>query len=198
MRAAVCQSATFKRSAIARRCQRTRRLIPSSGDHAARTCDLACLDETVRLGTRLGDGGALLWRLGAIVVRRGVDRQRQEIVILARRGLVVRTSHDRSLPRLDGVHHGWLTTTRMAHHQGRDFATYFRWTMGGALVRYLGVPAIAAAIARKSLFEQVTFAPAARNSALPSSLEDTATMLPRKCIARRARTTSVPFPSGRS
>ena len=66
---------------------------------------LACLDETARLGTRLGDGGALLCRLGTIVVRRGVDRQRDEIVILVGRGLAVRTSHDRSLPRLDSVRH---------------------------------------------------------------------------------------------
>jgi len=52
----------------------------------------------------------------------------------------------------------------MAQHRGGGFATCFRWTTGGALARYFGVPAIAAAIARKSLFEQVTFAPAARNS----------------------------------
>ena len=56
-----------------------------------------------RLGARLGDGGALLRRLGAIVVRCGVDCQRDEIFILVGRGLVVRASHDRSLPRFESI-----------------------------------------------------------------------------------------------
>ncbi len=67
--------------------------------------DLACLDNAVRLGARLGDGSALLWRLGAIVVRCGVDRQRDEIDILVGGGLVFRTAQDRSLPRFDSIGH---------------------------------------------------------------------------------------------
>jgi poly(ADP-ribose) glycohydrolase ARH3 len=64
---------------------------------------LARLDEAVGLGTRLGNGNALLLGLGPIVVRCGVDRQRDEIFILARRRLVVRTSHDQSLPCLTEI-----------------------------------------------------------------------------------------------
>ena len=84
--------------------------------------DLACLDETVRLRAGLCDGGALLLRLGTIVVRRGVDRQRDEIVILVRRGLVVRASHD-GMPTAPGQR-----SPRMAQHRGSGFGTYFRWT----------------------------------------------------------------------
>ena len=112
--------------------------------------DLACLDETVRLGTRLGDGSALLLGLGTIIVRCGVDRQCDEIAIFVGRGLVARTSHDRMLTAPG------QRSPRMAQRQARGFATCFRWSTGGALIRDLGVPAIAAAIARKSLFEQVS------------------------------------------
>jgi len=77
--------------------------------------DLAGLDETVRLGTRLGDGSALPLGLGTIVGWCGLDRQRDEMVILGGRGLVVRTSQDRGLPRTST----WPVVTRTELQDGQ-------------------------------------------------------------------------------
>jgi hypothetical protein len=76
--------------------------------------DLASLDGAIGLGARLSHGGALLRRLGAIVVRGCVDCQRDEIVTVVGGELVVRTSHDRSLPRFDSIGRRGLEIERFA------------------------------------------------------------------------------------
>ncbi len=65
-------------------------------------------------------------------------------------------------------------------------------------LRYCVDCAITSAISRKSFLEQMMIAPDARSSAIPSSLDETATIAPRTPVVRKARTTFVPLPSGKS